>query len=161
VNKLIKIVMVFLVFATFLTCLMYVSAYTAYVQVDYTTGTYITLSRLNEKPEEVPIVTIENDTYVQEAINDEERMSYLPDFVKTPDGQWVWRPEFYGRSEWESKGMPEYIFWVPDGYYYFVSITFNDGIPEFFKHLPPPTTAIVSLAIPWTVFLAVLRFKKK
>lgn len=130
---------------------LYVASALTYQKVDYSTGTSVAVHKLTEEPK--TYVKIESDTYIAEAVETGKRV-FIPDFVQTADGEWVWRPGV-GPSEWETKGHPQYIFWLPDGNYYFVSQAYADGIPEFYKNLSPPTETAKLLAIPWITLLVV------
>ena len=92
--------------------------------------------------------------------------TWIPDFVQTESSygkltlqtvtgeNWTWRPAVFP-TEWETKGNPEFILWLPDDNYYFVHVAYQDGSPQFFDDLPPPTQTAVLLTIPWVVLSAV------
>lgn len=135
----------------------YVVVAMTYPKIDYSTGTAIAVHRLAEEPE--TYVVIENDTFVAEAVETGKRV-FLPSFVQTADGEWVWRPTIEV-SEWEAKGQPDYIRWLPDGNYYFVSIAGVDGPLELLKELPPPTATAGWLSIPWIGLLITTAYQVK
>lgn len=144
--------------------------YLPYPEVDESTGMFIGVHRLSQTPQ--IYVEIEDDPFIEDAISNIDNSShhtYLPAFVRLEDGNWtddkyidqttdgeLWacRPGM-NPSEWETKGYPDHILWIPDGNYYFVDKGFYDGIPDFTGRLQSPTkttTIAALLIIPWMGF---------
>ena len=154
--------------------------YLPYPEVDESTGMDIVVHRLSETPQ--TYVEIEDDTFIADAISHIGNSSHrtcLPDFVRLEDGNWAdnlhvcqttdgewwaWRPGI-NPSEWETKGHPDYVLWIPGGNYYFVDKGFYDGVPHFTSRLQSPakTTTIAALVVtPWIgLAIATIYYKSK
>jgi len=108
----------------------------------YPYGLEVKAERLTATPSTYTVLS--NDTYIEQAIT---------------NGNWTWVNQ--SNSTFVNEGLPENILWTKNGNYYHILQRFSDGIPESWKLLPKPTTTAGLLAIPWTIFVASILWKKK
>ena len=150
---------VFLISISYAEHAKYVSTYED-LRDYYPFGLWIKAYRLTEQPK--TWVELENDTYIAQAIKGEQNLTFVPinpEYNWTKrwiEEGWVWVQEDDPNSEFMKKGHPDYIFWVPDGNYYFIDHRWIDGYPEHFKYLPPPSETAAFLSVPWIILTGII-----